>query len=74
MFQQLLAPDQPTLPYDVLLWLNLADGCGVVASGFVVDRIGRRGCFALGFFGQAVLLSLLVGCQHLLLAYGAWLL
>ena len=58
------------LPYGDLLWFNGGDWVGVLASGLIVDRIGRRGCFALGFFGQAGFLALLIGWQHALLAAG----
>jgi MFS family permease len=69
-FQQLLAPQSSELPYGDLLWFNGGDLLGVLASGFIVDRIGRRGCFSLGFFGQAGFLALLIGWQQALLASG----
>jgi putative MFS transporter len=59
-FQRLLFPGEPELPYAVLLRFNLGDTMGVVASIFLVELVGRRGTLALGFFGQATFLSLLV--------------
>ena len=32
---------------------------GILLSIPIVDRIGRRGCLYIGFFGQATLLALL---------------
>ena len=59
-FQRLLFPGETELPYAVLLSFNMGDTLGVVASIFVVELVGRRGSLALGFFGQATFLSLLV--------------
>jgi MFS family permease len=60
MFRRLLFPTERTLPYGVLMLFNLGDMLGVVASIVVVERAGRRGSLALGFFGQATFLALLV--------------
>lgn len=49
-----------SLPLSTLLLFNLGDLGGIVASIFLVDRIGRRGCFKIGFLVQASLLSAMV--------------
>lgn len=49
-----------SLPLSTLLLFNLGDLGGIVASIFLVDRIGRRGCFMIGFLVQASLLSAMV--------------
>ena len=60
--QRLLFPGESELPYGILLsFNNLGDTLGVVASIAIVELVGRRGSLALGFFGQATFLSLLVG-------------
>ena len=69
-FQRLLFPGEPELPYGVLLSFNLGDTLGVVASIAIVELVGRRGSLALGFFGQATFLSLLVGVSR---SPAAWL-
>jgi len=48
-----------TLPHRVLLLFDLGDFCGILISIAVVDRIGRKGSFYVGFGGQALLLVLL---------------
>jgi len=50
-----LAPRSPELPHALLLLLSAGDLAGILLSILLVDRIGRRGCFHLGFFAQATL-------------------
>jgi len=66
IFGRLLTPDAATLPYEVLLLFNLGDLGGVLSSICLVERLGRRGCLALGFFGQATFLLLLVSARRAL--------
>jgi MFS family permease len=47
------------LPLRTMALFNMGDLAGIVLSIFVVDRIGRRGCFQAGFLGQAALLAAL---------------
>ena len=50
-----LAPTSAELPHALLLLLSAGDLAGILLSILLVDRIGRRGCFHLGFFLQAAL-------------------
>ena len=59
MFQRLLAPGSRELPWGVLLLFSGGDLAGILVSIVLVDRLGRRGCFAIGFFGQAALFALM---------------
>lgn len=60
VFQRLLNSEDG-LPHEVLFLFNVGDLCGIIVSINVVDRIGRRGSFFVGFGAQAgafVLLAL----------------
>ncbi|KAL3909070.1 MAG: hypothetical protein SGPRY_009558 [Prymnesium sp.] len=63
VFQQLLypgsSPQRDKLPYSVLLGWNFADWGGIAFSSLLIDRLGRRGFFAVGFLAAAILWSAL---------------
>lgn len=50
----------PTIPLSTVFLFNCGDLAGIALSIVVVDRIGRRGCFAIGFLVQGSLLLALV--------------
>jgi len=51
IFEELLYPDQPhgPLPYSVLLVWDVADWFGILAAIAVIDRLGRKKFFFVGF-------------------------
>ena len=51
-------------PLHAMALFNLGDLLGVIVSVALVDRLGRRGCFAIGFHMQAGLLLLFVRGAH----------
>jgi putative MFS transporter len=53
VYSRLLFPDEDGLPHRVLFLFNVADLCGILLSVAVVDLIGRKGSFVVGFGGQA---------------------
>lgn len=55
VFQHFLYPGQNFLPIRLLAMFNLGDFTGNIVSIFIADKIGRRGSFYWGFFGQAAL-------------------
>ena len=59
LFQRLLAPTSAELPHALLLLLSAGDLAGILLSILIVDKVGRRGCLHLGFFGQAALYVLM---------------
>ncbi|CAE7397418.1 STP10 [Symbiodinium pilosum] len=65
LFQNLMFPDDNALPRALLMIFNVGDFCGLVVSVLVVDFIGRRGSFAVGFFFQGTLLLGLAGTHVL---------
>jgi MFS family permease len=71
VFRRLLAPEEERLPYAVMLLFNLGDTLGVLSSVFVVERVARRGCLLLGFFGQSTFLLVLLAA-HAVLPAGAF--
>lgn len=59
VFRRLIFPGSASLPYETLFVFSLGDLGGILISIAVVDRIGRRGCFYVGFFGQAMVFAAL---------------
>jgi len=59
IFQKLIYPswtdNARTLPYSVLLIFNSTDWGGILLSVLLIDRLGRRGFFSVGFSVAAVL-------------------
>lgn len=70
IFQKLISPGEKELPHGVLLLFNLGDFCGIIVSIALADRLGRRGSFAIGFFGQSVLFAAMVLLQQSTSAVG----
>ena len=56
----MLYPDDTELPHTLLFLFALGDMCGIVTSIIVVDRIGRKGSFYVGF---GVQVSVAVTCS-----------
>ena len=48
-------------PLRTLAIFNAGDLCGIFVSIVAIDRIGRRGCFVVGFLVQGALLACMVG-------------
>ena len=71
-FTRLLYGEGTALKYGTLLLFNVGDLIGIVVSIAVVDRIGRRGCFAVGFLLQAALLTTLVLAHSMVETFGAY--
>ncbi|KAL3911011.1 MAG: hypothetical protein SGPRY_008856 [Prymnesium sp.] len=67
VFQKLLYPNEPTgqLPYGVLFGWNFADFLGLTTSIFLIDRLGRRFFFVVGFLAAAVLWSFLASYRSI---------
>lgn len=53
--EQAAKPPAPALSMLVLMLFNAGDGIGIACSIVGIDRIGRKGAFAIGFVVQAVL-------------------
>jgi MFS family permease len=58
-----------SLPYRTMLLFNLGDLCGIFISIAIQDRVGRRGCFYIGFFAQAAFLATIAVTA---MAAGGW--
>lgn len=65
LFQNLMFPEDNALPRTLLMIFNLGDLCGLVVSILVVDFIGRKGSFFVGFGFQGTLLLCLAGTHSL---------
>ncbi|CAE7348608.1 SVOP [Symbiodinium sp. CCMP2456] len=65
LFQNLMFPEDNALPRMLLMIFNLGDLCGLVVSILVVDFIGRKGSFFVGFGFQGTLLLCLAGTHSL---------
>jgi len=61
IYQHLLFPHRTVLPHGLLMLFNVGDFVGLIVSVFVVDLIGRKGGFAVGFFLQGSILLVLAG-------------
>ncbi|CAJ1332791.1 unnamed protein product [Effrenium voratum] len=61
IFQHLIFPGHTELPRGLLMLFNIGDLIGLVVSVFVIDRIGRKGGFVIGFFLQGIILITLSG-------------
>ena len=59
LYHALLAPESQELPTRILMLFNIGDLSGVAMSIIIIDRIGRAGSFAIGFFVQGVLLAII---------------
>jgi MFS family permease len=53
------------LPLRTMALFNMGDLAGIIFSIFVVDSIGRKGCFRIGFLVQAALLAALATLSSL---------
>eukprot|EP00746_Dinoflagellata_sp_MGD_P148978 gnl/MRDRNA2_/MRDRNA2_81095_c0_seq1.p1 gnl/MRDRNA2_/MRDRNA2_81095_c0~~gnl/MRDRNA2_/MRDRNA2_81095_c0_seq1.p1 ORF type:complete len:472 (-),score=59.22 gnl/MRDRNA2_/MRDRNA2_81095_c0_seq1:103-1518(-) len=61
------------LPYYAMMIFNLGDLCGIIAATLLMDTIGRKGCFYIGFIVQGVFLAGLIfvqGIPTMILGFG----
>lgn len=61
IYQHLLFPHRTVLPHGLLMLFNVGDFVGLIISVCVIDFIGRKGGFVVGFFVQGCILLTLSG-------------